>query len=88
MAERMPPEVREQVLRRDWYSCQASSYGFGSTVPCLGPLQVHHRWPRGRGGKHDPDWLVTLCLGHHDEVESYRTRAYECGLLIRTPPMW
>lgn len=80
----MPPEVRESVLRRDFYQCQASSYLFGSTQPCSGSLQVHHRMPRGRGGTHDETLLVTLCLTHHAEVESYRLRAYECGLLIRS----
>lgn len=80
----LPSEVRRQVLSRDFFQCQASAFGFGSTAACSGPLQVHHRLPRGRGGDHDPAWLVTLCLGHHAEVESYRTRAYDCGLLLRT----
>ena len=80
----MPPEVWEAVVRRDGYTCQASAFGFGSTAPCGGALQVHHRLPRGRGGTHDPARLVTLCLVHHAEVESYRTRAYACGLILRT----
>lgn len=80
----LPPEVREAVLRRDFYQCQASAFGFGSTESCFGHLQVHHRLPRGRGGTHDPDLLITLCLGHHAEAESYRTRAYDCGLLLRS----
>ena len=80
----LPPEVRASVLSRDFYQCQAAAFGFGSTTPCFGHLQVHHRLPRGRGGTHDEELLVTLCLGHHAEVESYRTRAYDCGLLIRS----
>jgi hypothetical protein len=82
----MPGEVAAFVLHRDHHTCQASAFGFGSTEPCTGLLQIHHRLPRGRGGTHDPDLLVVLCLGHHAEVESYRTRAYACGLLLRTRP--
>ena len=84
--EPMPPEVWDLVMRRDRV-CRASAYEFGSEIPCWGPLQVHHRLPRGRGGTHDPELLVVLCLIHHAEAESYRTRAYECGLLLRTPPL-
>ena len=84
MREPMPPEVWDAVVRRDRYTCQASTFGFGSTKACYGPLQVHHRLPRGRGGTHDPDLLVTLCLIHHAEVESHRERAYSCLLLVRT----
>jgi hypothetical protein len=81
--EPMPPETWAFVVHRDRV-CQASAFGFGSTAPCAGALQVHHRLPRGRGGTHDPELLVTLCLVHHAEAESYRTRAYDCGLLLRT----
>lgn len=84
MRQPLPPEVYASVMRRDNYTCQASAFGFGSTQPCGRVLQVHHRLPRGRGGDHDPERLVLLCLEHHAEVESYRTRAYACGLLLRT----
>lgn len=49
---------------------------------------THHRRPRRMGGSTAPDTnlasnLLRLCPGHHDWVESQRTRALELGLLLR-----
>ncbi len=83
--DRLPPETWDAVMRRDRW-CQATAYGWDTGTPCQGRLTVHHRLPRGMGGRRDAhrlDVLVVLCDGHHREVESLRSKAYGCGLLIR-----
>lgn len=75
-------------MRAAGWQCLASSYRFGSTRPCDGPLVVHHRKPKGMGGGgdpaiHDVENLAVLCQGHHIEVHAYPARSYECGLLVR-----
>lgn len=90
----MPDGRYAEVMERDGFRCQASVYGFGSTVPCDGGLVVHHRRMRGAGGSADPtindaDNLVVLCGGptgrdgHHGEVHDFPLRSYDCGLLVR-----
>jgi Domain of unknown function (DUF222)/HNH endonuclease len=52
------PKMRRHVLHRDG----------GCTVEgCTSRyrLEVHHVQPRGWGGDHDPDNLITLCWYHH-----------------------
>ena len=85
MREAFDPEVWAAVERRDGYTCQASTYGFGSLRPCSGPHVVHHRKLRSRLGLDDLDNLVLLCDGHHVEVHASTLRATECGLMI---PSW
>lgn len=51
---------------------------------CWGWLTVHHKMPRSMGGtQHDDSPLVTLCIRHHDWVESHREWAKENGWLLR-----
>lgn len=50
--------------------------------------QIHHRTPRGMGGTSDPAInqppnLVWICLDCHQQIESYRSRAYNDGWLVR-----
>lgn len=49
---------------------------------------IHHRLPRGRGGRNSLSNLVLLCgsgvTGCHGQVESQRTAAYETGWLVET----
>lgn len=55
---------------------------------CSGPVQHHHRRPRGMGGAsrslsiHSAANLVLLCAEHHAWVESNRIRARGIGLLL------
>lgn len=79
---------RDDVLRRDNWTCQASAFGWPTEARCSGVPQVHHITGRGMGGTarsdvHDPERCTTLCPVHHAEVESRRTDAYACGLAER-----
>jgi hypothetical protein len=71
----------------------------GSRCECCGKVagwdgwSRHHRQPRGMGGTkrdvHQPSNMLLLCgsgtTGCHGLVESERSWAYECGLLVRRP---
>lgn len=54
------------------------------------PYSIHHRLPRGRGGRNELANLVLLCGsattpgGCHHEVERHRERAYDHGWLVPT----
>ena len=71
-------EARAEVLLRDGWQCQLASQG-----NCSQPLEVHHKLPRSRGGKHDLDNLVTLCSKHHRWVHANPLLAYELDMLRR-----
>jgi hypothetical protein len=82
-AKAIPAALRKLILERDGYAC----------ARCRQLLQgnyysLHHRLPRGRGGKHTAENLVTLCgsgtsaNGCHAHVESHRTQATEDGWLV------
>jgi hypothetical protein len=69
------------VLERDGYCCtrcDAEIYDYN--------YSLQHRLPRGRGGKHSPENLATLCgsatTGCHQHVESYRSQATAEGWLV------
>ncbi|MBE0565111.1 MAG: HNH endonuclease, partial [Krumholzibacteria bacterium] len=55
----IPPRTRREVLARDRHRCQGP--GCGRTRF----LEIHHKWPRARGGTHEPANLVTLCAACH-----------------------
>lgn len=61
--------VREVVLARDRYTCQAAGLGYVALPPCGGALEVDEPKMRSRrpGAKlHlDPDECLTLCHDHH-----------------------
>ena len=68
----IPLKTRLLVLERDNYQCQRC----GDTRD----LHIHHRLPRGRGGTHDPENLVTLCGWRcHVWVEGNPEKAREEG---------
>lgn len=81
-AKAIPAKLRALVLARDGYAC----------ARCRQLLQgsyysLHHRLPRGRGGTHTAENLVTLCgsgtsPGCHNDVESHRAQATIDGWLI------
>lgn len=77
------PASRQARLEFDGYRCQGPARGVPGV--CDGPLDVHHRLPRGRGGGNELENLVTLCrFNCHQWVESNRTAAYQLGLLLRS----
>ena len=55
------PKLRRHVLHRDG-KCTVDGCPFNYR------LEVHHIRPRGWGGDHDPDNLITLCWYHHHIV--------------------
>lgn len=79
------PRALWAVERSAWLelhpTCQAGEYGLPTA--CGGPLQVHHRTPRGSGGSRESLPLATLCLTHHVWIEANREDARTLGLLVR-----
>lgn len=73
----MPSEVVAAVLKRDGFGCQARGIAPGE---CKGKLEIHHLLARGRGGKHDLENLLTLCLRHHAWVTEHPAEASRLGL--------
>lgn len=62
--KKLPPEIREEVLKRDGYACRKC----GSKEN----LQIHHIKYRSKGGSDDLNNLITLCefchwIVHKDE---------------------
>ena len=64
---------RENLLRRDNYTCQKCGTPHmminehGIKIPVSdGNLQVHHIVPRAKGGSDNPDNLITWCKKCHD----------------------
>lgn len=89
-ARPIPLKLRQQILTRDDHTC----------TRCDQPIRdsdysLHHRLPRGRGGQHTPENLVTVCgsatTGCHQVIESYRARATVDGWLVPSginPAAW
>jgi len=79
-AKRLSDDLRQQVMARDGWGCQART--LTPDLPCRGRLHVHHRLPRSRGGPDTLNNLVTLCLVHHDHVHGNPVWAKHHGLLL------
>lgn len=62
MADRVPPEIAEGVRMRAGNFCEWCSH---SHEYIDGPLHIHHRVYRSRGGPHDAFNMVALCQEHH-----------------------
>ena len=60
----IPPRIRQAVLKRHGYRCQAP--GCRNTRF----LEVHHVKMRSAGGIHDPQNLITLCGSCHRMIHS------------------
>lgn len=72
--------ARLEITGRSWGSCQRCGGP--------GPVQCHHRRPRGKGGTSEaragyPSNGIALCRPCHDWVESHRAQALDLGLLVR-----
>lgn len=57
MAANIPNNVRRGVYKRDGWRCALCDSTDG--------LQIHHVWPRGKGGGNSPMNLITLCWRCH-----------------------
>jgi 5-methylcytosine-specific restriction endonuclease McrA len=78
----MGEQLRERVLRRDSYTCQAKVRGYPHL--CTGRLHVHHVVLRSQGGRDHPDDLLTVCSSAHHHIHNVdRTLAEEYGLIRR-----
>lgn len=77
----MSPEVREVVLCRDGWACQARERGLEHE--CFGPINIHHVLMRSQGGTDHPANLVCVCDFAHALIHSKPARSYELGLLQR-----
>src|SRR6476646_5527095 len=78
----IPAKLRALVLARDGYACCRCGKSLQGDY-----YSLHHRLPRGRGGTHTAENLVTVCgsgtsPGCHQTIESYRTRATMDGWLV------
>jgi len=51
----IPPAVRREVIRRDHGRCRVDSCRNSTWI------EVHHLWPQGEGGPHDPRLMACLC---------------------------
>lgn len=85
----LDPGIRQAVLARDQFTCQAFVRGFPHR--CGGSLHVHHVRLRKQGGSDDPANLLTVCLIAHDLIHNtHRAMAEEYGLIRRhqaEPPL-
>lgn len=61
----IPPSIRRKVLKRDRYRCQMP----GCTNTRF--LEIHHRRARSKGGSDQPENLITLCSGCHQQVHQH-----------------
>jgi 5-methylcytosine-specific restriction endonuclease McrA len=66
--ERMPPELRVRVMRRDRGICQIQGWGCWGTA-----TEIHHVQERVNGGGHVMDNLVAVCHPCHVR-ETQRTQ--------------
>jgi 5-methylcytosine-specific restriction endonuclease McrA len=55
-------ELRNQVLRRDGWRCQACG--------AMSNLEVHHKQFRSQAGDDSEQTLITLCTGCHAEAHN------------------
>lgn len=64
--ERISPELRSQILRRDGFMCQVCGFGEGVTSSIqLGMLETHHITAVYTGGTDSPNNFVTTCSRCH-----------------------
>lgn len=78
----MDSSVRERVLTRDQWTCQARVRGYPHE--CTGRLHVHHVVLRSQGGLDHPSDLITVCASAHHHIHNVdRALAEEYGLIRR-----
>ena len=59
-------DYSKKTLARDGI-CLA---GFFLKEPCCGGLDAHHIKTKGSGGGDNPENLITLCRGHHNDAHA------------------
>lgn len=70
----IPWEIRQQVRNRSVMICEYCKSALGT--------QLHHKLPRGRGGKHTLENLILLCSVCHDWTTRNPSAAKNEGLTI------
>ena len=80
----VPRLVREQVLARALYRCEArcSSWCADLEKPNAYGLQAHHRLRRQHDGPNTPENLVAVCPDCHAWIHGHPDQAYQLGLLL------
>ena len=63
----LPPSLVLGVMRRDKYRCKACDSPKDLTVHHKGGI-VESKWLSHKGHSNDPNNIVTLCAGCHDEM--------------------
>ena len=65
--EKMPLELRNQILERDDWTC-SNPYCDGHIYLEILWLEIHHTKKRSQGGRNDPGNLMTICKPCHDKI--------------------
>lgn len=79
----MDPDLRDAVLARDHWTCQAHALDFALDLVCRGRLHAHHVKLRSQGGRDSMEDLLTLCALHHDHAHNVDRRGAELSGVIR-----
>ena len=88
LAQAAERKFKAQVRDRDVLTCQGCGKGPAEARNDGLRLEVHHRLPKGRGGKDSPENGVVLCgfgndpRGCHGKVDQQRAWAQARGLSI------
>jgi len=69
--ELVPSELRQSILQRDHYTCHECRQQLPETR-----LDIHHKIPVRKGGKHVPENLMTLCRKCHKTLEPTHSLKY------------
>lgn len=68
----IPETVRRKVMRRDGHKCKKCGWAYSEWNPSDPRfLEVHHIKHHVKGGKSDPDNLITVCNVCHDEIHKF-----------------
>lgn len=74
-----PPEVKEQIFRRDGYKCVVCGRGRENGVE----MHADHKIPREKGGKNTVDNGQTLCSEHNILKRAYSQTEFGKRFLIK-----
>lgn len=79
----MDSGLRNAVLARDHWHCQAHGLDFALDLECRGNLHAHHVKLRSQGGHDSMEDLLTLCALHHDHAHNVDRHGAELAGVIR-----
>jgi hypothetical protein len=81
--EHMNQDVRDAVMKRDAWRCQARVRGYAPEVECRGALHAHHAVLRSQGGQDTLEHMLAVCMAHHDHLHNVDRAGAEAYGLIR-----